>query len=1080
MNIFIDGIKRVNLADHQKDETSLYEKTTLYFMSVVLRMKTTENYYAFKLDCMKKLLGNFNGLALRVLGIFALVIFFASGSAVAQQTVNGKVTDENGESLLGVTIMIQGTAVGTMADLDGTFSLEAAPDAVLEFSYVGYKTQAVPVNGRSNIDVVLAVDAELLDEVVVIGYGSVKKSDVTGSVSSVKAEEIQAFPLLNAGQALQGRAAGVVVQTQNGGEPGADISIRVRGGSSLNASSDPLVVVDGFIGAAFPQQNDIESIEILKDASATAIYGSRGSGGVILVTTKKGQSGRPVVEVNTSYSTQETTNRLDLLDANGFAQYQNQIRSNAGDAPYSQGVENTDWQDVIYRDGNTQNHQVSVSGGGENVNYYFSGSYFNQEGIVVNSDFERIQFLANVDATVGSRLKVGLNSVTSRSEQNGVSTQSTGSDAIGSVNGGGDDVVSLAFRFSPDVGFFNSNGEFSQNTVGDDIENPWAVATQIINNTQTDNARTNLYADLKILEGLNFKTTFGFRTQNGTEGYFKPQTFLLSQGGAFLENVQRRGILSENYLTYNRQLGAGNITATVGHSYQKNTTTGFEAGARELISDVFSFHNLEVGQIDQRTVDSRFSESEIESVFGRVNFDWADRYLLTATVRRDGASNFAANNRFATFPSFAVGWKVSREPFFADDGVVSNLKLRASWGLTGNQAIGPFESLATFNVQPPAEVDGAFGVELAREANPDLKWETSAQTNIGFDLGLFQDRIIVSADYYNIETRDLLSIDRASNFYLGTTDLDVLRNVGTINNNGVEVSITSNNLNSSNFRWTTNLNFARNRNRVEELSGGTEQIGSGAPGYFSGASTYILREGSPIGQFWGLNYLGVYQGGEVQQGTALEARSFGADGLPIPGEPLFEDLPDAEGNFNFLIDDNDRQVIGDPNPDFTFGVSNDFSYGGFDLNVFFQGAVGGDILNLTAVQLFNGDSNSVTDILNSWTPENTNTDIPRAAIRGRERSTRFVEDGSYVRLKNIALGYNLPTSLTDKARVGAVRVSVSAQNLLTITGYSGLDPEVSYFGSGGENRGDDNIIIGHDFGNYPNLRSFTVGLNVKF
>lgn len=1070
----------MDLADHQKDETSLYEKTTLYFISAVIRMKAAENYYAFKHCCMKKLLGNFSGFDQRMLGIIALVVFFASGSAVAQQTVNGKVTDENGESLLGVTIMIQGTAVGTMADLDGTFSLEAAPDAVLEFSYVGYKTQAIPVNGRSNIDVVLAVDAELLDEVVVIGYGSVKKSDVTGSVSSVKAEDIEAFPLLNAGQALQGRAAGVVVQTQNGGEPGADISIRVRGGSSLNASSDPLVVVDGFVGASFPQQNDIESIEILKDASATAIYGSRGSGGVILVTTKKGVAGRPVVELNTSYSTQQTTNRLDLLDANGFAQYQNQIRANAGDSPYAQGVENTDWQDVIYRDGSTQNHQVSVSGGGENVNYYISGSYFNQEGIVVNSDFERIQFLANVDASVGSRLKVGLNSVTSRSEQNGVSTQSTGSDAIGSVNGGGDDVVSLAFRFSPDVGFFNSNGDFSQNTVGDDIENPWAVATQIINNTITDNTRTNLYADLKIIEGLNFKTTLGYRTQNGTEGYFKPQTFVLSQGGAFLEDVQRTRILNENYLTYNTPLGAGNLTATVGHSYQKSTTTGFEAGARELISDVFSFHNLEVGQIDQRTVDSRFSESEIESIFGRVNFDWSDKYLLTATVRRDGASNFAANNRFAIFPSFAVGWKVSREPFFADDGVVSNLKLRASWGLTGNQAIGPFESLATFNVQPPAEVDGAFGVELAREANPDLKWETSAQTNIGFDLGLFQDRIIVSADYYNIDTRDLLSIDRASNFYLGTTDLDVLRNVGSINNNGIEVSITSTNVNTGDFRWTTNLNFARNRNQVVELSGGTEQIGSGAPGYFSGASTYILREGAPIGQFWGLNYLGVYQGGEVQQGTALEGRSFGADGLPIPGEPLFEDLPDAEGNFNFLIDDNDRQVIGDPNPDFTFGVSNGFSYGGFDLNVFFQGAVGGDILNLTAVQLFNGDSNSVTDILNSWTPENTNTEIPRAAIRGRERSTRFVEDGSYVRLKNLALGYNLPSSLTDKAQIGAVRVSVSAQNLLTFTNYSGLDPEVSYFGSGGENRGDDNIIIGHDFGNYPNLRSFTLGLNVKF
>ena len=1014
------------------------------------------------------------------MGLFVLLFGLATISANAQNVVSGKVLDESGEALIGVAVTVQGSDTGTVTDFDGNFSLQAATDNVLEISYLGYQTQTIPVNGQSNLNVTLGVDSEIIDEVVVIGYGSVQKSDITGSVSSVSAEELQAFPLLNAGQALQGRAAGVAVQTQNGGEPGAGISIRVRGSSSLNASSDPLVVVDGFVGAAFPQQNDIESIEILKDASATAIYGSRGSGGVILVTTKRGKAGKPVLELNTSFSAQETTNRLDLLDANGFAQYQNQIRSNSGNSPYAQGSENTDWQDQIYRDGSTQNYQLSVSGGGDYVNYYISGTYFDQEGIVVNSDFERIQFLANVDAQVSKRLKVGLNSVVSRSDQNGVSTQSTGSDAIGSVNGGGDDVVSLAFRFAPDVFRFGDDGNFSQNTVGDDIENPWAVATQISNNTQSDNSRTNLYADLNILEGLSFKTTLGYRTQNETERYFKPQTFVLSQGGAFLENVTRTRLLNENYLTYTRPVGLGNLTATAGHSYQRSTTEGFEAGARELFSDVFESNNLELGQIDQRTVDSRFSESEIESVFGRLNLDWADKYLVTATVRRDGASNFAANNRFAIFPSFAVGWKLSREDFLIGNNTISNLKLRASWGQTGNQAIGPFESLAIFDVQPPAEVDGAFGVQLAREANPDLKWETSTQTNIGADIGLFEDRITFSADYYNIDTDDLLAVDRASNFFLGTTDLDVLRNVGSINNNGLELSLTSNNVNTGDFRWTTNLNYSRNRNEVIELSGGTEQIASGAPGYFSGASTYILREGEALGQFWGLDYQGVYQGGDIPTGTALEARSFDADGNAIPGEPLFGEVADEEGNFDGLIDDNDRQIIGDPNPDFTFGITNTVSYKSFDLNVFFQGSVGGDIFNLTAIQLYNGDSNSVTDILNSWTPENTNTDIPRAAIRGRERSTRFVEDGSYVRLKNVALGYTLPSALLEKAGIGSARVSVSAQNLLTFTNYSGLDPEVSFFGSGGESRGDDNVIIGHDFGNYPNLRSVTFALNLRF
>ncbi|WP_157472056.1 SusC/RagA family TonB-linked outer membrane protein [Neolewinella persica] len=1023
---------------------------------------------------------NFAGRTNRVLCLLFMFMCLATTGTYAQGTVSGTVTDQDGETLIGVTVVVQGTSTGTVTDFDGTFSLEVPSNAVLVFSYTGFESQIVPVSGQTRFDITLSTSSTVLDEIVVVGYGSVQKSDITGSVASVKAEDIQAFPVLNAGQALQGRAAGVSVQTQNGGEPGAGISIRVRGGSSLNASSDPLVVVDGFVGASFPQQNDIESIEILKDASATAIYGSRGSGGVILVTTKKGKSGKVTLELNSNYSFQETTNRLDLLDARGFAQYQNMIRTNAGDVPYSQGLADTDWQDEIYRNGSTQNHQFSVSGGGDNVNYYVSGTYFDQEGIVVNSDFQKIQFLANVDAKVSDRLKIGLNTVSSRSEQNGVSTQSTGSDAIGSVNGGGDDVVALAFRFSPDVGRFDENGNFSQNTVGDDIENPWAVATQITNETKTDNVRTNLYADLQIFDGLSFKTTFGYRTQNSTEGYFKPQSFQLSAGGAFLESVKRTSILNENYLTYTKPVGKGNLTLLAGHSYQKNTTEGLEAGARELLSDVFSFYNLEAGQIDQRTVDSRFSESEIESVFGRFNFDWDNKYLLTATVRRDGASNFAANNKYAIFPSVALGWKISQESFLVDNPTISNLKLRASYGLTGNQAIGPYESLAIYRVQPPTEVDGAFGVDLAREANPDLKWETSYQTNIGLDLGLFQGRIAISADYYNIDTEDLLAVDRASSFYLGTSDLDVLRNVGSINNNGFEFSLTSTNINTANFNWKSNFNVSINRSEVVELSSGTEILGTGAPGYFAGGNTYILREGDPIGLFWGLDYQGVYQGGDIPAGTALEGRSFDGNGNPIPGEPLFAEVADEDGNFDGVINDNDRQAIGDPNPDFTLGLSNSFSYKGFDLNIFFQGSLGGDIYNLTAVQLYNGDSNALTDILNSWTPENTNTDIPRAAVRGRERSSRFVEDGSYLRLKNVALGYNLPLAAIQKLGFSSARLSVSAQNLLTFTGYSGLDPEVSYFGSGGESSGDDNIIQGHDYGNYPNLRSVTVGVNLKF
>ena len=1019
------------------------------------------------------------GRTKRVMSLLVMFICLVSMSAYAQEAISGQVTDESGEALPGATVRVEGTTTGTVSDFEGNFSLSAATDVVLKISSIGYVSQSISLNGRTSLNVILQEDIQQLSEVVVIGYGSVRKSDITGSVSSVKSKDIQAFPLLNAAQALQGRAAGVVVQTNNGGEPGADISIRVRGSSSLGASSDPLIVVDGFVGAAFPQQNDIESVEVLKDASATAIYGSRGSGGVILVTTKKGKSGTPTVEINSVYAIQETTNRLDLLDADGFAEYRNMIAMNQGDAPYIQGTENTDWQDQIYQTGSTQNHQFSVAGGGDKVNYYVSGTYFKQDGIVINSDFEKIQFLSNIDVQATEKLKIGMNAIRSRSTQNGIPTQSTGRDAIASVNGGGDDVVALAFRFSPDVGRFNDGGNFSQNTVGDDIENPWAVASQIRNETKTDNSRTNLYLDYKIIEGLSFKTTFGYRTQNSTEGYFKPSTFVLSPTGAAVESVKRTNLLNENYLTYNREIGKGNLTLLAGHSYQKRTTERFRASSQNLLSDDFLWYNLAAGHINTRQVSSSFSESEIESVFGRVNFDWNDKYLFTATVRRDGASNFAANNKYATFPSFALGWRVSNEDFFKNISVISNLKVRASYGITGNQAIGPYESLSALDVIPASEDATDPGIQIAREDNPNLKWETSYQTNIGVDLGVFEDRVTLSADYYNIDTEDLLSVDRTQNLYLGVSDLEVLRNIGSINNQGFEITLSTTNINKDGFSWTTDLNWSTNRSEVVELISGDVKA-SGAPGYFISPNTYLLREGEAIGLLWGLEYVGVHKGGDVPEGVALKSSSYD-DGNPVLGEPMFRDVADEEGLFDGVIDTNDEQIIGDPNPDFTYGITNNFTYKNFDLNIFLQGSHGGDIINLTATQLYNGDSNGLTDVLNSWTRENPNSDLPRAiSSRGREISSRFIEDGSFLRLKNIALGYTIPAAITKKLGFASVRLSVSAQNLLTFTNYSGLDPEVNYFGSGGESTGDANVILGHDYGNYPNIKSYTFGVNMRF
>ncbi|RPD93381.1 TonB-dependent receptor [Aureibaculum marinum] len=1003
-----------------------------------------------------------------VSAFFLTCLFLTTAVVNAQErSITGKVTSsDDGMPLPGVNISVKGSTIGTSTDFDGLYSIDVpSDDAVLVYSFIGFLSQEVPVGTQTEINVILQADQNELDEVVVVGYGSQRKSDITGAVSSVKSDELNAFPVANAEQALQGRAAGVVVQSNNGGEPGAPISIKIRGNTSINASSAPLIVVDGFVGAAMPQANDIESMEILKDASATAIYGSRGSNGVVMVTTKKGKSGRLAIEVNSNYSIQNTADKLDLLNADEFAAYQQSINSG-----YVQGSADTDWQDLLYKSGNTQNHQFSFSGGSDKINFYASTNYFKQDGVIINSEYEKISFLSNIDAQVTDKLKLGLNLTGSRADKDGVPTQSTGSNG---VNGGGDDVVSLMFRFMPDLGIYDDNGNYTTNTIGDNIDNPYAIANEAIDETKTDRFRANLYANYDILENLSFKTTFGYSTINETVGYFRPSTLIVTAGGvggrAGIDNRRSTNVLSENYLTYKTEIGKGNLTLLAGYSYQKTTTERFSTGATGFISDSFSYYNLGGSEV---TIipSSSITEQEIQSQFGRLNYDYDDKYLLTATVRRDGASNFAKNEKYAIFPSAAIGWKISKESFLEDSETISNLKLRASYGVTGNQAINPYESfskLSTLFSAIDGQVVGAVVPDQA--ANPDLKWESSYQTNLGLDLGLFNNKISLSLDYYNIDTKDLLLADASQPEYLGFLTLASIRNVGEINNKGFEIGLNTRNISTDNFSWTTDFNWSTNKNEVVSLINGIDVFLDASPGYFSVSRTHVLREGEAAGVFWGYDYQGVYQGGALPAGTATLA---GAQA----GDPLFSDL-DNSG----VITTDDQKIIGDPNPDWTMGFTNTFRYKNLDLNIFFQGAYGGDVFNLTNVQLYNGDSNALKDVLNSWTPTNTDTDIPRAvANRGREISSRFVEDGSYLRLKNIALGYNFSEDIVEKLGIDNLRLSVSAQNLLTFTNYSGLDPEVSYFGSGGESSGESNTTQGFDFGNYPTIKSVNFSLNLRF
>ncbi|WP_394749958.1 SusC/RagA family TonB-linked outer membrane protein [Spongiimicrobium salis] len=1006
-----------------------------------------------------------------------VTILFSSIQLFAQDlTVTGTVTDQNNAPIAGANVLVVNTTRGTQTDFDGNYSINVSSGEELRFSYVGFAAQTVTITTQTTVNITLLEDTSQLEEVVVIGYGSQKKSDLTGSVASVKSEELNAFPVLNAQQALQGRAAGVEVQTNNGGEPGAPIAIRIRGNGSILASSTPLIVVDGFVGAPFPQANDIASIEVLKDASSTAIYGSQGSNGVVLITTKKGAKGKLNVEINSTYAVQNTANSLDLLNASEFADYQNQVRQNVAitngstAVPYVQGDADTDWQDLLYRSGFTTNHQLSFSGGSENINFYASANYFDQGGIVVNSDFERLTFVSNVDANISEKFKIGVNLFGSISTQNSVASQSDGSVTVGS-----DDAISLAARFAPDRGIFNPDGSFTINdAIGDPVDNPFAVATERVDETEEDNFRANLFAEYEIVKGLTFKTTFGLSSQNVTNGQFQPSTLIITaaadNGRASISNVRRESVLTESYLTYNTEIGKGNLTLLGGYSYQKRTNEGFSAAGTDFISDDFSFRALgsALGLLQPT---SFLSEVEIESQFGRVNFDWDDKYLITGTVRRDGSSNFAANNKFAVFPSVALGWRISNEDFLKESKSISNLKLRASYGVVGNPSISPFQSLATFRTLfASSGGETVSAITPDRPANPDLRWESSFQTNVGLDLGLFSNKVSLTLDYYNTNTRDLIFINNALLDALGFANPTPFTNAGEINNSGFEVGINTVNISKGDFTWSTDFNISFNRSEAVSLLEGLDIFLNAAPSYFSTSDNVIVREGEQVGLFWGLDYRGVYQGGDFPAGTAAFPNA-------VAGDPLFADV-DGDG----AIANADRTIIGNPNPDFTFGLNNTLSYKNFDLNIFFQGSQGNDIFNLTDVQLNNGDSNTTRSYFNNaWTPSNTNTNQPRVGNNSaREISSRFVENGSYIRLKNLAIGYTLPSTVTKKLGVQSLRLAISGQNLLTFTNYSGLDPEANFFGSNGTNNQSSNVIRGFDFGNYPTLQAVNFSVNLKF
>lgn len=1000
---------------------------------------------------------------------YLLLFLLCMGTLVYAQerSISGKViSGDDTLGLPGVNISIKGTANGGSTDMDGNYTVTVQNNnAVLVFSYVGFVTKEVKVGTNTTINVTLQTDADELETVVVIGYGTVKKSDITGSVSQVKGEELSAFPVLSAEQALQGRSAGVLVQSNNGGEPGAPIKVRVRGGTSINASSDALIVVDGFVGAVMPPPEDIASMEILKDASSTAIYGSRGSNGVILVTTKKGKIGKSTVELNTSFSSQSVNNTIDMLNAEQFAAYRNSYVSGG----YTQGPANTDWQDEIYQTGNISNTQLSFSGGSENIKYYVSGNYFDQKGVILNSDIERFTILSNVDAKVSEKISVGLNVYGGKYSKNGILTQ-TQSGGTGTA-----DVVSAAYRFAPDLGIYDANGVYTINSLGDDIDNPYATAVENINETIVNSYRANFYFNWEIIKDLNFKTAFGYSSENNQTGKFKPTTLLSGAGvggeATILDNAYS-SIISENYLTYKKEIWKGNLTAMAGYSYQKDTRNQVFAGSRGFVTNSVSYHNLGGGSVYLKP-ESSLQESELVSIFGRLNYDINEKYLFTFTGRRDGSSNFSKNNKYAFFPSGAFAWNMGKEDFLKDSETISSWKWRVSYGATGNPSIPPYGTLARFS-----EIYSVIGdnivnaVAVTDLANDNLKWETSYQFDFGVDVGFLNNRFNVTMDYYNIQTKDLL-FDRPLPEYVGLANPKQIQNIGQLENQGFEFTISSRNISNDNFSWNSNLNISTNKTKIIKLPGGEDILIASAPGHFLQSDSQILREGESVGSFYGFIYDGVIQAGDVIP-AGYENQ---------PGGELLRDINgrDAEGNLTGApdgkINSDDKTIIGDPTPDFIAGFNNDFKYKNFDMNLFFQASVGGEILNYSLLEMGSGDANATTDMLNAWTPTNTDTDVPAAGIRAKRITSRYVYDGSYLRLKNISLGYNIPENILEKTFIESIRVYLSGQNLLTFTGYPGADPEVNYRNDNNERS---NTNLGLDYGSYPNVKTFTMGVNFKF
>lgn len=962
--------------------------------------------------------------------------------------IRGKIKSEKGEPLAAVTVSNKARGLNVASNENGDFTIDAEPGDVLEFSSVGYATQQVKISSATDvINVTLAISV-VEEQLVVVGYGAQRRSDLTGSIATLSAKAYKDQPVVNASSALQGRVAGVSV-TNNSGAPGGGVKIRIRGANSVNASNDPLYVVDGIAlssnGLSDINVNDIESMEVLKDASATAVYGSRGANGVILITTKSGKSGKPKIDYNGFTSFNRPMKKYKLMDAVTYANVANLTAgATVFSDPQSFAGQTTDWQSMIFDNSVTQSHQLSVAGGTENAKYYVSGFYVNQDGLLQNSSQKKFGLRSNIDLKLSKRLNFGINVYAGR----------INSHNNGDYGGKGNPVMG-ALTWAPTEPVYESPGQYNRFGISPIWSNPYMTIMERNGDNFSNVGIFNGKLKYSITDWLTLTVNAGLDMQLSKGAYVNNDWISPGNHGSGQSSTERYTYQNSNVLTFHKTFGKHSLTGTALMEATSNKYYTFSASGTGLASLSNGYYNL--GLNASQGISSGYSNWSLLSYMGRAAYSYNDKYLLTATIRRDGSSKFQGNNKWGNFPSFSFGWKLSNERFIEDLGIFSNLKLRAGWGVTGNQAVDPYSTLGLLTpvIYSYGTTTVYPGYTLGNPANKDVKWETSKQTNVGLDASILANRLNISVDYYNKNTSDLLLNTRINNYDGGGT---FLKNIGKINNKGWEIVIDGTPYKSGDFTWSASFNASFNQNKVISLGADSmlERPVTVGGGLITN-SIQVVKPGQSLGAFYLIPWEGVYQAdkGNYKAGDAM--------------------YTDVSGNNSIGFED--RVIAGTATPKMQWGFNNSVAYKNFELNVFIQGSHGNKIFNATyaatAVPTSDVKFISLADAANYWTTSNTGSTWANPASKNKSwvESTQFLQDGSYVRLKNVSLSYEIGQKML---KLASAKIFISAQNLATITKYKGFDPEAT---STIANSDQD---AGLDVGAYPSPKTITVGLQVKF